>query len=157
MKNLLKTVLAVAAIAFMASCDKNALDEETYLEVTPFNIEGIWELTELNGVPMGEGVFAYMEFVRQDRKFTRYHNFDSFATVVETVKYDIYIEDNSIRGYYDHSFKEQWKHSYIISELTSERMVWTAEDDENEVRVYMRIDKLPDGIASDSEDDGQDE
>ena len=106
---------------------------------------------------MGEGVFAYMEFVRQDRKFTGYYNFDSFATVVETGKYDIDIEDNSIGGYYDHSFKEQWKHSYIISELTSERMVWTAEDDENEVRVYMRIDSLPDGIASDSEDDGQDE
>ncbi len=157
MKNLLKTVLAVAAIALLASCDKKALNFETHLEVTPFNIEGIWELTELNGVPMGEDVFAYMEFVRQDRKFTRYHNFASFGTVVETGKYDIDIEDNSIGGYYDHSYKEQWEHSYIISELTSERMVWTAEDDENEVRVYMRIDKLPDGIASDSEDDGQDE
>ena len=147
MKNLLKTVLAVAAIAFMASCDKNALDEETYLEVTPFNIEGIWELTELNGVPMGEGVFAYMEFVRQDRKFTTYDNLDSFLTSVKTGEYDVDEVDGSIGGIYDYSSMTPWSHSYVISELTHDRMVWTAEDDESEVRVYVRVDALPDGIA----------
>ena len=38
----------------------------------------------------------------------------------------------------------QWSHRYVVSELTAGRMVWTAEDDPAEVRVYSRMSAMPD-------------
>ena len=52
--------------------------------------------------------------------------------------------DNTIGGYYDYMDFMQWSHRYVVSELTAGRMVWTAEDDPAEVRVYSRMSAMPD-------------
>ncbi len=147
MKNLLKIAFVAAVLAAASSCEKAGEEGEAYLPVTPYNIEGIWELSEWNGAALADGTFAYIEIVRQDRKFTTYDNLDSFLTSVKTGEYDVDEVDGSIGGIYDYSSMTPWSHSYVISELTHDRMVWTAEDDESEVRVYVRVDALPDGIA----------
>lgn len=150
MKNLLKTVLVALAVTFAASCDRNGEAEEAYLPLTVFNVDGVWELAEWNGSPLADGTFAYLRLTRQDRGFTTYDNLSTFGTHVETGFFDIYQEENAIWGYYEYDNTRWWSHKYIVSELTGDRMVWTAEDDFDEVRVYVRIDELPAGVEPDS-------
>lgn len=149
MKNILTSFLkisAVAAAVFSAmSCDKSITDEETYLPLTYYNVDGTWELIEWNGEPLAEGTYAYIELTRQ-REFTSRSNIETTSSVAEvrTGEFDIDNGDNTIGGYYDYMDFMQWSHRYVVSELTAGRMVWTAEDDPAEVRVYSRMSAMPD-------------
>lgn len=151
MKKFLKMTLLATVLAVVASCDKTEANSETYLTLSPVNLEGIWELTEWNGLPLADGTFAYMEFTRQSKEFTSYSNLNTtdVVTSVRTGRYDIY-EGDVLFGLFYYQDYEGWDHKYIVSELTNDRMVWTAEDDDDEVRVYSRVDSLPDGIAPDA-------
>lgn len=153
MKNLLKTALVALAVSLAVSCDGNGEAEEAYLPLTVFNVDGLWQLAEWNGSPLAEGSFAYIQLERQDRKFTSYDNISTFGTHIETGFFDIYQEENAIWGYYEYDNTRWWTHKYTVSELTGSRMVWTAQNDPDEVRVYVRIDELPEGIAPDSSDE----
>ena len=156
MKNLLKIAFIATALAFAASCSKEDSETVEYLRATPYNVEGIWQLVEWNGASLADGSFAYIELVRKNRDFTAYDKIETFVTSVRTGEFDIDEENSTIGGIYDYSIYTPWEHSYVISELTHDRMVWTAEDDAAEVRVYMRVQALPEGIApetGDSEDD----
>ena len=153
MKNLIRTIFAALALIFVASCSEKTVEEEQYLDLVPYNIDGIWMLSEWNGSPLAEGTFAYIVFERNNTRFTTYTNIETFVTVVETGTFGIYEDENAIWGYYEYDNERWWEHKYIVSELTSSRMVWTAEDDPSEVRVYVRVDSLPDSVLSSSSDD----
>jgi hypothetical protein len=43
-----------------------------------------------------------------------------------------------------------WEHSYYVRDLTKERMVWVATDDESLVTVYVRAE-LPEWIPVEEE------
>ena len=154
MKSLLKTAFIAAVLFSTLSCSKQETPNETYLTLSPVNLEGIWQLEEWNGLPLEDGTFAYMEFTRQSKKFTSYTNISTsdVVTSVRTGRYDIY-EGDVLAGLFDYQDYEEWEHRYVVSGLTAGRMVWTAEDDPAEVRVYVRVDSLPDGIAPDTSDD----
>lgn len=154
MKNLLKIFLIAAFAVAAASCSKTE-EDVVYLQLTPFNIDGIWQLSEWNGEPLADGSYAYIEFDRRDMQFTSYSNIETSSPVIEPGTFGIYQEENAIWGYYEYDNQRWWTHKYVVSELTSDRMVWTAQDDPSEVRVYVRIDALPDGIAPDSSDDSE--
>ena len=49
-----------------------------------------------------------------------------------------------IRGNYDHDSGD-WAHRYIITDLTANRMVWTAKDNSEDVSVYVRA-AIPEGF-----------
>ena len=148
MKSLIRTAfIALSVIVAAVSCDKNESTTEQYLPLTPYNVAGIWELAERNGAPLGEGTYAYIEFTRRDNKFMSYDKFESFHTVYKTGVYDIYEDENAINGIFDNSYYETWTHKYVVSELTYDRMVWTAQDDASITRVYKRVDALPEGVA----------
>lgn len=157
MKNLLKTAVTAAIFAAVSCSKDNIPAEAEYLPVTYFNIAGTWELVEWNGEPLAEGTFAYIELTRQ-KEFSTYTNIEatSLVTTVETGVYDIDSDDDSIGGYYDNAYYEQWSGRYVISQLSGDRMVWTATDDDSEVRVYSRIDSIPEGIVQADEDSGTD-
>ena len=151
MKNLIRTALIALAAALAASCGKEDTAESGYLPLTYYNLDGYWQLVQLDGGPVAEGTFAYFEFKREDHTFTKYSNIGTTPSVVSvrTGVYDIYEDDNAIGGKYDYELDPAnmfWSHIYTVSEFTHDRMVWTAQDDESIVHIYTRIEALPEGL-----------
>lgn len=154
-RNILNVLATAWAVSFAVACDKSGTDTETvYLPLSYFNIAGVWELVEWNGEPLADGTYACIELTRQ-HEFTSCSNIRTTSSVAEvlTGEFDIDNEDNTVGGYYDYMDYMQWSHRYVVSELTSDRMVWTATDDPSEVRVYSRIDAIPEGLIPDTDDE----
>ena len=126
--NRFKTIiLLLAGVILGVSCDKNEPVVE-YLEVTPNNIAGEWKQTGWNGNPLDTGTYFYIDFVRKDKKFTMYQNFDSIADMphIVTGTYAIeYIEEKGavISGKYDYD-EGFWAYAYVVEELTKTSMTW---------------------------------
>jgi hypothetical protein len=141
MKTLFKRVFfTLMAIVTMTACNDKDIYQEPTLEVTPNNIAGSWRLESWSGGELAEGAFVYIDFVRADRTYTLYQNIDSHQTRTITGRY--YIETDAelgaiIRGNYDY-VNGDWAHRYIVTDLTADRMVWTAKDNLNDVSVYVR-------------------
>lgn len=148
MKNLLKRAfLALMALAVLTACSDDDVYQEPALDVTPNNIAGTWCLQSWSGGEMMEGSYVYIDFVRADRTYTLYQNLDSQQ--LRTITGSYYIETDAeygavIRGNYDYGNGE-WSHRYIVTDLTAERMVWTAKDNADDVSVYVRKE-LPEGF-----------
>ena len=150
MKRFLK--LAVLAAAFLCSaCNEDKEYTEPLLPVTPYNIDGIWSLSEWYGSALENGCYVYVEFDRQEMRFTMYQNVDSFDARKLTGRYSI-TDEEVIWGIYDYTAKE-WTHRYKVTGLTDNRMTWTATDDSEDVSVYTRCDAIPEEILAIYEND----
>ena len=140
-------VLAMVMTAVAVSCsDKDEYVEPT-LDVTPNNIAGCWSLDSWSGGELSEASYVYIDFVRADKTYTLYQNIDSQYTRTITGHYFIYTDDEQgaiIRGNYDYG-NGDWAHRYIVTNLTEDRMVWTALDNPADVSVYVRA-TLPDDL-----------
>ena len=148
MKNLIKPILAVVAIFAMSACTEK-INTSEYLDVTPNNIAGSWRLESSCGEPLAEGLYVYINFNRKERSFEMYQNNDSSSTRYITGRYHIYTDGNYgavIRGDYDFG-NGAWEHRYVVTDLTKERMTWSALDDENYVDVYVRCD-IPEEVLA---------
>lgn len=135
------------ALAVLTACSDDDVYQEPALDVTPNNIAGTWCLQSWSGGEMMEGSYVYIDFVRADRTYTLYQNLDSQQ--LRTITGSYYIETDAeygavIRGNYDYGNGE-WSHRYIVTDLTEERMVWTAKDNADDVSVYVRKE-LPEGF-----------
>ena len=148
MKKLLKgAFLALIAVVAMTACSDEDPYQDPAMDVTPNNIAGTWRLASWSGGELAEGSYVFIDFVRADRTYTLYQNIDSPQLRILTGSY--YIETDAelgavIRGSYDYGNGE-WTHRYIVSDLTADRMVWTAKNDANDVSVYVRAE-LPEGF-----------
>lgn len=146
---------------FLSSCgnDDEVLVSE-YMPVTYANIAGIWQLEEWNGEALGEGRYCYLVIDRKaDDKGYRaldiYMNIDSDKSRHLTSIYELEDDEEMdedpytafISGMYDYS-TGFWNNSYIISELESDRMVWTVSEDKEDVSVYVRCDAVPEDILA---------
>ncbi len=142
-------ILAVVLFAAMA-CEKPVQEDPiVYLEVNYNNISGSWALDSYDGEALADGVFQYLNFERASKEFQEYTNISSQYTVSKSGKYqlsDTEYGQTRIRGTYPMELEKEWNHAYIISELTADRMVWTAEDDETLVNVYVRAE-IPSDIT----------
>ena len=159
MRKIVKLVVvlmaAVVAVAILKlhkhkrkSVDKDDNIGNGYLDVTANNIAGVWQLESYdNGSTLEEGSYSYIEFIRKDKKFVRYDNNNSMELRKRTGEFDITVNAAAIiRGMYDYSFgHDEWEHRYYVRDLTKNRMVWVAVDDESIVNVYVRAE-LPDFI-----------
>lgn len=157
MKKILKSVFAalLASVA-LSSCMEDGPETVSYLPVTANNISGTWQLSEWLGKPVPAGSYVYMDIVRRDTEFTLYYNLETFSPYVRTGIYSVDEETGVISGRYDH-YAGDWTHSYTVSELTRDRMVWTAVDDPQDVSVYVRVDSVPEDIkGTDTPDEGGD-
>ncbi len=157
MKKILKSVFAalLASVA-LSSCTEDSPETVSYLPVTANNISGTWQLSEWLGKPVPAGSYVYMDIVRRDTEFTLYYNLETFSPYVRTGIYSVDEETGVISGRYDH-YAGDWTHSYTVSELTPDRMVWTAVDDPQDVSVYVRVDSIPEDIkGADTPDEGGD-
>ena len=153
MKKLLKgAFLALMAVVTMTACSEEEQYQEPTLDVTPNNIAGTWRLASWSGGDLASGSYVFIDFVRADRTYTLYQNIDSPQLRVITGRY--FIETDAelgavIRGNYDYG-NGDWAHRYIVTDLTADRMVWTAKDNREDVSVYVRAE-LPNGFKQDEE------
>lgn len=153
MKKLLKgAFLALMAVVTMTACSEEEQYQEPTLDVTPNNIAGTWRLASWSGGDLASGSYVFIDFVRADRTYTLYQNIDSPQLRVITGRY--FIETDAelgavIRGNYDYG-NGDWAHRYIVTDLTADRMVWTAKDNREDVSVYVRAE-LPEGFKQDEE------
>ena len=150
MKRLLRLTTLLAVVLTAVSCEKNPSDVVPTLEVTANNISGIWQLSEWSGHTLEEGTYVYLEITRRNQLFTIYDNLDSFSAVKSTGRYNIITDDEHgavIRGQYDYG-KGDWRHRYIIRDLTKSSMTWVALDDADDISVYVRCDAIPEEILA---------
>ncbi len=141
MKNFLKLIaLSLCLTVFVGCNDDDDAVVVPSLEVTSSNVAGEWRLAEWRGKPLAEGSYVWMELTRQE-SFAIYQNIDSFGARCLTGDYNIVVDSSLgavIRGIYDYTMSTEWSHRYIVTDLTADRMVWTAVDDSEDVSVYVR-------------------
>lgn len=159
MKNIFKLTALFAFLFCFSSCDDDEVIIPT-LEVTPANLNGIWELAEWNGQPLAEGTYCYITFDRKEQTFEMYQKFDSmyarYITGSFKIENDPYV-GFVIEGEYDFGNGE-WNNKYIVTDLLeSGSMVWTAKDNENDVNKYIRCDKVPKEIVEEAKIDKEED
>lgn len=143
--------MALIAVFVLSSCEKEGSVSNEYLDVTPNNISGVWRVESFdNGVELDESTYRYIEFKRKDKRFVSYDNLSSMEVQKRSGRFDITTDGAAvIRGMYDFG-QGEWEHSYYVCDLTKERMVWVATDDESLVTVYVRSE-LPEWIPVEDE------
>lgn len=142
MKRFIKVVMALFVGLVALSCESGTLvGGNDYLDVTSNNISGVWRMESYdNGVELAEGSYYYIEFIRKDKTFVSYNNLESMEMLKLTGRYDIEVNAAAIiRGKY-YNGKGDWEHRYYVRDLTKNRMVWVATDDESIVKVYVRAE-----------------
>ena len=141
-------IMVAATLALAAwSCGEPEKPAEPQLPITSANIAGVWQLTEWQGEAVSEDMVVYIDFVNVGRTYTLYQNLDSHQ--LRTITGSYFIETDAeygaiIRGNYDYG-NGDWAHRYIVTDLTANRMVWTAKDNADDVSVYVRTE-LPEGF-----------
>lgn len=146
---------ALVAVLVCGACDDDKEYVEPVLPVTPYNIDGTWRLSEWNGAAPQEGCYIYIEFVRQDMRFTMYQNVDSHYARKRTGRYSITDED-VIWGVYDYGVGD-WERRYKVTGLTADRMTWTVTDDPDDISVYTRCESIPEDILNEGGGNGDEE
>lgn len=151
MKKIVKFVVVILLASVIGACTKsgdNGAGGETYLDVTPSNIAGVWRLVSYdNGTPLGEDNFFYIDFNRADHTFVSYDNRRTMYPQVLTGEYAITTDGAAvIRGMYDYE-QGDWEHLYYVRELTATTMKWVATDNEAVVQCYVR-DELPEELKA---------
>lgn len=146
MKKITKLLMLFVAALFVA-CDEPIELPET-LKVTPYNLDGAWQLTEQSGSPLADGTYVYLVL---DNKYTFqiYDNMGSGYPVLSTGAYELEYDwrvGDIISGVYDHQLGA-WGHEYVITDLYEESMVWTAKDDSTYVQKYARVAEVPEHIV----------
>ena len=141
MKKITNFAIAMLCAVVALACSEGGNIGEEFLDVTPNNISGVWSMESYdNGQPLGEGTYYYIEFDRKDRTFVSYDNLGSMGIHKRSGRYDIYVDGTAIiRGMYDFG-QGDWEHRFYVRDLTKERMVWVAVDDEDVVQVYVRAE-----------------
>lgn len=151
MKRFLGFAMVLFAVLGLSSCSQEVGLRGEYLDVTPNNISGVWRVESFdNGVELNEDTYRYIVFNRKDKSFVSYDNLGSMEVYRRSGRFDITTDKAAIiRGMYDYGAGD-WEHSYYVRDLTKERMVWVATDDESLVTVYVRAE-LPEWIPVEEE------
>ena len=114
------------------------------LPVTVHNISGNWELVEINGEALPKGSFFYIHFIRNDRTYEIWTNFNSYADAPEymTGSFNIKVDEYALLlANYDFGYGD-WNNNYILT-VTPDTMTWVAEDDPTFVQKFVRVDFIP--------------
>ena len=115
------------------------------LDVTYNNVSGIWALEEIDGVPLPDELYYYIDFVRRDRTFTMYQNFESMYTSRRTGSFSITKDEYKgyiLDGKYDYG-TGNWNNAYIVTALFEEYMILTADTEGGETRRFVRCKEVP--------------
>lgn len=157
MKTLFKMMALFTLLFCISSCGDDEEVTPKLMEVNYANIAGTWRLAEWNGEKIDDPRYSYITFNRKaedgKRAFMMYTNLNSAVSERINGAFELDINDDSkdiISGTYDYtlSTNDEWGHTYIITGLDENSMIWTAEDDAEEVRVYTRCSEVPADIVA---------
>lgn len=143
----LTNLLMLALLFVGASCNPEEIIEPT-LVVNTYNLDGTWQLAELNEAPLADSTFLYIVLDRKGT-FSIYDNMSSMYPVLQTGTFSLEQDwrvGDIISGTYDYDLGT-WNHEYIITDLYKESMVWTAKDDATDVQKFVRVATVPDHIV----------
>lgn len=156
MKTLFRILTLLALLICFASCgDDNEVTVETELNVNYANIAGTWYLSEWNGEQMNDSRYYYITLNRKEvdgkRTYEIYTNYNSAFSQHITGIFNLDNDEDwgyLIGGTYDHqsSTDNAWEHSYVITNLFHESMVWKAKNNPEEMRIYTRCNEVPEDI-----------
>ena len=139
----------LAALILAVACGKEETPVIEYLDVTPNNIAGEWKLVEWNGSPLNSDTYFYVDFIRKDREFVIYQNFDSIGDLPHKVEGNYNIElDIELGAVLVGNYKYDggmWAHEYDVNNLTKNSMEWVAVDDPTFTQKFERCE-IPSGI-----------
>ncbi|MBR4997763.1 MAG: hypothetical protein IKY84_07895 [Bacteroidaceae bacterium] len=143
----LTNLLMLALLSVGASCNPEEIIEPT-LVVNTYNLDGTWQLAELNEAPLADSTFLYIVLDRKGT-FNIYDNMSSMYPVLQTGTFSLEQDwrvGDIISGTYDYDLGT-WNHEYIITDLYKESMVWTAKGDATDVQKFVRVATVPDHIV----------
>lgn len=152
MKSIFKMMaLLMFALTIGACSDDDIKFVATMPDVTNATLAGNWQLSELNGVPVAEDAYVYMQFVRRDQTFTIYDKMGSMYAHKMTGKYTYETDEygvTTLSGRYDNQLDDnRWNDDYIVKELQPGAVMTLAiKGDENETQKYVYVDAIPDSI-----------
>ncbi len=146
MKNFFKLMLLLLlAIPFQACSD----DDEAAianLEVTTYNIAGVWKLHNWSG--SAESLpEVYIEFSRKENRFKIFQTYNSMYPEIKTGTYSVekdYYKGTIMSGVYDHD-NGKWNNKYVIKTFTDTVLELVAG---KETQTFVRVDKVPDYIIN---------
>lgn len=140
-------MLALAAIALLASCNRGATPAivNPGMDVTYSTIDGCWELIAWNGEPIEESTYCYIEFNRTEQRFEMWDNIGSMyadkhsgSFTIEKNEYGEFI----LTGTYDYGVGA-WSDTYRVTMYTpGEEMRWESTST-SDTYTYARIEEIP--------------
>ena len=149
-------LLMLLAVALFVACDDTIETPDT-LEVKPYNLEGTWRLSTVDGNMLADSTYVYLVLDRR-YGFKIYQNTNSMYPVLYTGTYELEYDwrnGDVISGVYDYG-QGEWSNEYIVSDLYEESMTWTVKVDAKDdatpevqkfVRVHKEVDKVPSYIV----------
>jgi hypothetical protein len=100
------------------SCEKPApLPSDEKVAATYYNIDGCWELSQLNGQPLQEDTYLYIEFSRSDHRYQMWDNLNSMYGTTTTGTFAISEEEDgtyTLSGTYDYGVGD-WNSCYMVT------------------------------------------
>lgn len=153
MKNIFKLMILLIFTCCFTACDDDEEISQTF-PVTAANLNGVWKMTEWNnGEALPEELYTYIVFDRKEQTFEIFGNINSmyadYFTGEFKIKNDPYL-GSVISGEYNFGLGP-WESEYIVTDFfPNGSMVWTATKDSDNVRKFVRCDKVPDEIVEES-------
>jgi hypothetical protein len=150
-KNICKACgLFAVALSTLVACDDKNYGGEEYPPVGYSNMAGSWKMSVLEGKSLEGNVYAYMRMERRMiedsdvgwRAFQTYSTLSTAQPIEKTGRYILKTDDlgrTMVEGQYD-DFGYWQKDFYYVSMRDADTMVWTANDDPENVTVYNRVE-----------------
>jgi len=143
--NMVIRLMAVLAAVMAVSCAKENPATD-YLEVNASNLNGNWKLTSIDGAPINDGTYFYINFESSGHEYKLWENLTSIPESYNFDKGTFRIDVDEEEGAYIRGINEvleDWAHLYLIVDLTENSMTWIALDDKTIVHKLVRIEDIP--------------
>ena len=140
-------VLLTIAMCSMVGCEKpTPLPSNETIAVTYSSLDGSWELSNLQGVPIAEDTYLYISFDRREHRYTMWDNLNSMYATDTTGTFTITEEEDgtyTLSGTYDYGVGD-WNNEYSVTlSEGGNRMLWRAKTGTHEVMEFRHIDEIP--------------
>ena len=144
-----KMLLCTMLLATFVACNDDDDVKDAILEVNYKNLNGTWRLSEWNGKEMNEELYCYITFDRKEHTYIMYQNLNSMYSRKLTGSFLIEEKEDGfiLSGTYDFG-KGDWANKYIVTEMLDNSMKWIVKDNQEDISVYVRCEKVPDDILT---------
>ena len=145
LQNIYVALLTIVAIMGVG-CEKPApLPSDETIAVTYNSMDGCWELSHLQGAPLAEETYLYIQFDRTEHRYTMWDNLNSMYATDTSGTFTITEEEDgsyTLSGTYDYGVGDWHAESRVELSDGGDRMQWWSKST-NEVMDFARIAEIP--------------